>query len=599
MTEKELIELANYSDAERSASSIKVYGCDKPLRQFGFYPSWLPLCVASEHGPSLMDLPLNTELNSRFPTMLVYSTRRLLQWKELSQKSTYVMQSPFVLYRKTAQIQIAPDAQGTVVFFGHLTEGKDRIFDIEAYMDQLEALEAVYQPITICLHFEDIKRGYHAFFIERGFACTTAGNWGDPNFVNRFYDILKKNKYATSNTMGSYAYYAAEMGIPFFICGEEPQFINYGDPNVNMGVIYHLNDAINRKVTEVFSTPGVEVTLEQRKITEEELGIVDGAGRFKMARILYTAFFQYQYNLLKSKFRIKSLGQFSFKEAIILVLGTIISRVLYLLPHFDRYLKQKQFFDELYLNGDHVIKKEGKNIIVLEDSINAEQWKVLIRRNTSDYIVFKQVWQNLEYKPLVDMILSKQKAEQIDYIVDAGANIGLTSLYLKRHFRNSRIIAVEPDEENFKSMRKNIELNNMDNIHLVQGAVWNTAEDLVIDKSFRDGAEWALAVKPKMYIHDVSVKSVTLLSLLEQYNFPYVDILKMDIEGAERYIFEDPEVNKLILAKVKYIAIEIHDEFKIKKHMMEQFEINGFVCEEYGETVIGYNTNLILKKSTD
>lgn len=597
MTEEELLKLSNYSNKNnRGKRTIELYGCDIPLRKYGYYPTWLPIYLHSFHGPSPRDLPLKTELGSWMPYMLLYSKRMLLSWKKLTTKPAFIMKSPFVQYRRMENINVSESANGTLAFFSHNVAGLERYVNIDNYIQELKKLPENYQPVSICLHFEDVRRGDHKPFLKNGIDCYTAGDWLDPKFIERFYDILKNFKYSTSNIFGSYTYYSVELGIPFFIYGEVPTYINISDHNIPIGDYKKEISLENyNKVVSIFSGMHTEITEEQRLLTLAELGIDDGVGRLQMARILYGAYLIHKYNQVKSKFRIKSLAQFSLKESLTLMAGAVLSRILYLLPSFDNYLKQKQFFDLIFLSGGAVIKQQDKNLIVVNDASTIGPYKVVVRRNTSDHIAYNQVLMEEEYKPLVDTVMSLQEPDSIQYIIDAGGNIGLTSLYLKKRFPKSKIIILEPDKENSNAIRDNMRLNDISDIIELNAALWHKNEDLVIDHSFRGGVEWSLAVKPKKYIEDESVKAVTLLDLLAEHRFPHIDILKMDIEGAERHVFEDPEINKMILSQVKYIAIEIHDEFKIRKYLVDQFESNGFKCKEYGETLVGYNTTLVDK----
>ena len=145
-------------------------------------------------------------------------------------------------------------------------------------------------------------------------------------------------------------------------------------------------------------------------------------------------------------------------------------------------------------------------------------------------------------------------------IVDAGANIGLVSIYYANKFPEAKIVAIEPEESNFDILERNTAPYK--NIHLIQGALWheNTDIDLVdpgLDK-------WGFMTfdsddydTEKKFCH--SVKGITMDRIMEIHNLDSIDILKMDIEGAEREVFQDPSS---WIRKVDALIVELHEHLK-------------------------------------
>ena len=81
----------------------------------------------------------------------------------------------------------------------------------------------------------------------------------------------------------------------------------------------------------------------------------------------------------------------------------------------------------------------------------------------------------------------------VEYIIDAGANIGLASIYLLRRFPLARVIAIEPDRENFEIAKHNLRMLSA-RCRLVHGAVWSAAGALGVRRgTFGDGRHWATA----------------------------------------------------------------------------------------------------------
>ncbi len=72
------------------------------------------------------------------------------------------------------------------------------------------------------------------------------------------------------------------------------------------------------------------------------------------------------------------------------------------------------------------------------------------------------------------------------YIIDAGANIGLSVIYFKKLFPNAEIIAFEPDPKIFGVLGKNIKSFGLNGVTLVPKALWN---DEIKISFFAEGAD--------------------------------------------------------------------------------------------------------------
>jgi hypothetical protein len=74
---------------------------------------------------------------------------------------------------------------------------------------------------------------------------------------------------------------------------------------------------------------------------------------------------------------------------------------------------------------------------------------IWLRARTSDLDVHREIFVNEQYKH--DFLAAPR------VIVDVGANIGLSSIYFAIHYPNARILALEPEESNFRLLRKNVQ----------------------------------------------------------------------------------------------------------------------------------------------
>ena len=208
-------------------------------------------------------------------------------------------------------------------------------------------------------------------------------------------------------------------------------------------------------------------------------------------------------------------------------------------------------------------------------------------RPSSDYDVLRQVIFEAEYELACSAFEHNFKTFEPIRIVDAGANIGLTSLFFTERFPNSVIYALEPEPENFKMLLKNIA--GLDIIKPLQNALSaEKGKRFDLGKSMRDGADWARTTRESV---NGTIGGITLNELLIEIG-GFLDILKIDIEGAERFIF-DNQASQDFLNKTRVLVIEIHDEFNISTSIYQILRKWGFSIVEQGELTLGINTKLM------
>lgn len=218
-----------------------------------------------------------------------------------------------------------------------------------------------------------------------------------------------------------------------------------------------------------------------------------------------------------------------------------------------------------------------------------KNFKVNLRLGGSDARVFSQILIEEEYRPLIELIRQRSSLNDIEYIVDAGANIGLTTLYFKSFFKGASVVALEPDATNFSIMLDNIKANEVNNVFALRAGLWNKVAALEIDRGFRDHLEWSLTLRENDKNSNSSkVEGWPLSAIVEKYSFPRIDILKIDIEGGERFLFEDEETARELLNNVRYLALEIHDEFGIRPKIESALTANGFIYFSVGETLFAH-----------
>lgn len=198
-----------------------------------------------------------------------------------------------------------------------------------------------------------------------------------------------------------------------------------------------------------------------------------------------------------------------------------------------------------------------------------------IRKGTSDIQVIYDIFINESY-----MLSTEEK--EIKIIVDCGANIGVGTLYFNMKYPEARIIAIEPENSNYEILKKNTE--NIKNIELLQAGLWNKecfleVRDIGFDK-------WGFIVEEVKEKTERSIKAESIQSIIEKFNLEKIDILKIDIEGSEKEVFENAEW----LDKVGILIIELHDRMKegCAENLFKAISNYKYHFELRGENLIFY-----------
>ena len=177
-----------------------------------------------------------------------------------------------------------------------------------------------------------------------------------------------------------------------------------------------------------------------------------------------------------------------------------------------------------------------------------DRFKVFFPDSESFISMREEIWNKKSY-----FFKSEEKKP---YIIDCGSNIGLSILYFKNLFPDSKILSFEPDPELLQYLNQNLESNSICNVEVVPKAVWHSNETLYFLADGADGGK--ISPSPTSQ----SVEAVSLVSFLERK----VDFLKIDIEGNELEVLRSCKEH---LSNIKKIFIEYHS-FKNKDQQLSE-----------------------------
>lgn len=171
------------------------------------------------------------------------------------------------------------------------------------------------------------------------------------------------------------------------------------------------------------------------------------------------------------------------------------------------------------------------------------------RSGASDLDLFKQIFIDREYRCLDDVA-------DADLVIDCGANVGYSAAYFLSRFPRCRLIAVEPDESNFALLNRNLQ-RFTGRFTTLRAGVWPHEAGLKIsEERFGDGREWSYTVREVGAGESPQIEGVGIASLLRMSGCDRISLLKIDVEGAEKWIFSE-NVDQW-LGKVDMLVIELH-----------------------------------------
>lgn len=183
--------------------------------------------------------------------------------------------------------------------------------------------------------------------------------------------------------------------------------------------------------------------------------------------------------------------------------------------------------------------------VTLSVSIGGET--IHIRTATSDLKVALSCLADGEYRDI--------RCENARVIVDAGANIGASTIFFARRYPQATVYAIEPEQSNFALLARNT--SHLNNVVPIRAALWGCDETRELHN--RLSGHWGYTIAEtgnRTEATGQEISCITLATLIAQHGAREIDLLKVDIEGGEKAVFESsgPWIHK-----VRVITVELHD----------------------------------------
>ncbi len=196
---------------------------------------------------------------------------------------------------------------------------------------------------------------------------------------------------------------------------------------------------------------------------------------------------------------------------------------------------------------------------------------LLEARGDADDSVLAEIFLLREYA-LIEPELKRAKT----VVLDIGAHKGFFALYVRALNAEVPVLCYEPEEANYAALKKHLEVNKVQGVTSKNAAVAKEEGTLLLNVS-EDSHNHSIVVAPGTTVQK-KVSATTLEKIVSK--FEKVDVLKMDIEGAEFQIFEN--TSSAVFKKIGVIFMEYHEygpEMRAE-NLQKIFEKEGFVVQK-------------------
>lgn len=201
-----------------------------------------------------------------------------------------------------------------------------------------------------------------------------------------------------------------------------------------------------------------------------------------------------------------------------------------------------------------------------------------IRELVQETLLLEGIWEPKTTRYVCDSLGPGQ------VFLDIGANAGYFSLLASRCVGESgMVLAVEPNPAMVKQLRQNIERNGLTNIAIAEAACSDLVEvrDLYVGNAYNTGNS-SLSRDNLAWTKSVKVTCTTVDLLVEEYGLHHVDLVKIDVEGAELQVLRGMSTT------LKHLRPKIITE--LSPSLLEGFSVTVDAVQEY-LGVLGYSVS--------
>jgi FkbM family methyltransferase len=209
------------------------------------------------------------------------------------------------------------------------------------------------------------------------------------------------------------------------------------------------------------------------------------------------------------------------------------------------YFRRFGFLNGLFVGAQTVAPRIGRQNQLTSIRVPGIRFPLYLRARTSDLRAFQQVFVDGDHD------VAPSVAPRT--IIDAGANVGFASVAFANRYPDAQVIALEVNSENFAMLQRNVA--PYPNVRAIKAGLWSRRAFLKITNP--TGEAWAFQVTETDESDADRIEALSVTDVCTMCNVDRVDLLKVDIEGAEYEVFSrnaDEWIDRVTL-----IMVELHD----------------------------------------
>lgn len=189
-----------------------------------------------------------------------------------------------------------------------------------------------------------------------------------------------------------------------------------------------------------------------------------------------------------------------------------------------------------------------------------------LRTYAGDLTIFYDIWWRKIYA------LPNDHLKKASCIIDLGAHVGMTSLYFSLTAPAARIYAVEADPDNYALLRHNLapEIDRRQ-VQAVHAAIYRDNSPVYLQRAALSYNSQLSGLPTNWH-----VQGLTLDQLIDDHHISSIDLLKVDIEGAEMFLLESTDK---WLSITQQILIELHSD-ELVTRFTQLLQAAGFTLEK-------------------
>lgn len=192
-----------------------------------------------------------------------------------------------------------------------------------------------------------------------------------------------------------------------------------------------------------------------------------------------------------------------------------------------------------------------ENPIVSDDTLIAHGYNISYNSRVSAEDIVHEIFSSGIYRFNTNRLFP--------FIIDAGSNIGIATLYFKSLYPKARVLCFEPDPNAFQKLRLNIERNGLEQVTTVNAALCAHQGEVEFYGQLTPQIADARgnSIFPQWGEQRQANQAMTVQAVqLSRYLPEYVDFLKLDVEGAELQVLRELG-NKI--TSIHEMVIEVHE----------------------------------------